>query len=209
MLRRRLQRPSHPTVVAYLALFVALGGTSAYAANTVFSTDIVDGEVKSVDVGNGEILSADVKDQSLTTFDVSTFLGADVVDGTLTAADLADDSVGFAEIQANSIFGGQVEDHSLSASDISEVTARNFAANIGVVPAQSCVFRERNTGRDISGDHLLLTPNSGNANPNLSYTAEYRPVDATQFANLKVCNPTGSAIDDGTTNFNLLAISPF
>jgi hypothetical protein len=50
-----------------------LGGTGAYAANTVFSTDIVDGQVN----------SADVKDQSLTTFDVSTFLGADVVDGTL------------------------------------------------------------------------------------------------------------------------------
>jgi hypothetical protein len=75
-------------VVAYLALFVALGGTSAYAANTVFSADIVDGEVKSVDVGDGEIKSADVKDQSLTTFDVSTFLGADVVDNTLTGDDI-------------------------------------------------------------------------------------------------------------------------
>ena len=56
-------------VVAFLALFVALGTGGAYAANTIASTDIIDGEVK----------SADVKDESLTTFDVSTFLGADVV----------------------------------------------------------------------------------------------------------------------------------
>ena len=78
-------------VVGLLALFVALGGT-AYAANTVCSTDIVDGEVKSVDIGNNEIGSADVKDNSLNTFDVHSFLGVDVVDGTLTGADMADAS---------------------------------------------------------------------------------------------------------------------
>ena len=87
---------STPTCWLSLALFVALGGTSAYAANTVGSSDIIDGEVKSVDIGNGEIKSADVKDQSLTTFDVSTFLGADIVDGSLTGADISDNSIGVA-----------------------------------------------------------------------------------------------------------------
>jgi hypothetical protein len=86
---RRLRPRSVYDVCAALALFVALGGT-AYAVNTVNSTDIVDGQVKSVDVGDGEIKSADVKDQSLTTFDVSTFLGADIVDGTLTDRDVGD-----------------------------------------------------------------------------------------------------------------------
>jgi hypothetical protein len=85
---RKLRPRSIYDVFALLALIVAVGGTSAYAANTVFSTDIVDGEVKSVDVGDAEVKSADVKDQSLTTFDVSTFLGADVVDNTLTGADV-------------------------------------------------------------------------------------------------------------------------
>ncbi len=86
---RKLRPRSIYDVFALLALVVALGGTSAYAANTIFSTDIVDGQVKSVDVGDNEIKSADVKDQSLTTFDVSTFLGADIVDGSLTSADVA------------------------------------------------------------------------------------------------------------------------
>ena len=88
MLRKLRSRISYANVVATLALFVAVGTGGAYAANTVFSTDIVDGEVKSVDVGDAEIKSADVKDQSLTTFDVSTFLGADVVDNTLTGDDV-------------------------------------------------------------------------------------------------------------------------
>ena len=36
-------------VCSLLALFIALGTGAAYAANTVFSTDIVNGEVKSVE----------------------------------------------------------------------------------------------------------------------------------------------------------------
>jgi hypothetical protein len=88
-MRRRILAHLKGNAVAYLALFVALGGTSAYAANTVFSADIVNGEVKSVDVGDGEIGSADVKDNSLNTFDVHSFLGVDIVDGTITGADLA------------------------------------------------------------------------------------------------------------------------
>ena len=53
-----------------LALFLVLAGSTAYAANTVFSTDIVNGEVKSVDVGTGQIRSADVRDGGLTGADV-------------------------------------------------------------------------------------------------------------------------------------------
>jgi hypothetical protein len=94
MLRKlRPRRPSHATVVAYLGLFVALGGT-AYAVNTVGSTDIIDGQVKSVDVGDNEIGSADVKDNSINTFDVHSFLGVDVVDNSLTGADIDESTLG-------------------------------------------------------------------------------------------------------------------
>jgi hypothetical protein len=94
----RLRPRSIYDVFALLALFVAVGGTGAYAANTVFSSDIVNGEVKSVDIGDNEIGSADVKDQSLNTFDVHSFIGEDVIDGTLTGADLQDGSVGAADL---------------------------------------------------------------------------------------------------------------
>jgi hypothetical protein len=114
--RLRSRRPSHATVVAYLALFVALGGTSAYAANTIFSTDIVDGQVKNADIGSNQITTAKIYPGSVTKTDVH----ADAVDSTkvlnneirsedvrddtlagggLTGADLAEDSVGYNELQ--------------------------------------------------------------------------------------------------------------
>jgi hypothetical protein len=183
MLRKlRPRRPSHGTVVAYMALFVALGGT-AYAVNTVGSTDIIDGQVKSVDIGDGEvssadvknqdILSADVKDQSLTTFDVSTFLGADIVDGTLTG------------------------------HDVGIYSDRFFVNSIGTVGATGCSYGGLSlpiTPKDT--DHIVLTPDYGTSSTNLTYTAEVK--NGSAF--IKVCNPTASPINgDGT--FNVLVIA--
>ena len=53
-MKLRSRRPNHTTVVAYLAFFGVLATGGAYAANTILSTDIVDGEVKTADLaGNG------------------------------------------------------------------------------------------------------------------------------------------------------------
>ena len=96
MLRKLSRRVSYANVMSTIAVFVAVGTGGAYAANTIGSTDIIDGQVKSVDIGNGEVNSADVKDESLTTFDVSTFLGSDVVDNTLTGADVNESTLNLA-----------------------------------------------------------------------------------------------------------------
>ena len=77
-LLRKLRPRSVYDVMAAIACFGCAGGGTAYAANTIGSTDIIDGQVQ----------QRHVKDQSLTTFDVSTFLGADIVDGTLTDKDV-------------------------------------------------------------------------------------------------------------------------
>jgi hypothetical protein len=47
---QRISNYIRRNVVAYLALFVALTGSSAYAAGAVFSEDIVNGEVKTPDL---------------------------------------------------------------------------------------------------------------------------------------------------------------
>jgi hypothetical protein len=65
----KVRRHLAANVVAYLALFLALGG-GAYAAvtagkNTVKSKSIKDGQVKTKDLGKDAVVSAKVKDGSL------------------------------------------------------------------------------------------------------------------------------------------------
>jgi hypothetical protein len=62
-------------VIAYLALFAALGGASAYAAEKLTSKQIAKSAIKSKHVKDGQIASVDVKDNSLS--------GADINESTL------------------------------------------------------------------------------------------------------------------------------
>jgi hypothetical protein len=186
VLRRLRSRLTYANVMSTIAVFGVLAGGSAYAANTIGSTDIIDGQVN----------SADVKDQSLTTFDVSTFLGADIVDGTITGADLA----------SNSITRDQVSNNTLIDRDVGETVLRDFAGDIGTVSASSCVNKAV-TGGPLSFDHILLTPSFRDANGALEYTAKYDPT--ANVAYIHVCNWSNATIDDGTTHFNLLAFNGF
>lgn len=77
---RRLLRHARRNAVAYVALFVAMGGTS-YAAATIGSGQIVDDSVKSVDINNADgVRSADVRNDSLTGGGLT---GTDVRESTL------------------------------------------------------------------------------------------------------------------------------
>src|SRR3954451_8203606 len=69
-----MRRPSHATVVAYVSLFVAVGGTSVAAVtianNAVVSSSIKDGQVKTADLGANVVTSAKVKAGSLLASDL-------------------------------------------------------------------------------------------------------------------------------------------
>ena len=69
-------------VAAFVAgSFVASPELRAYAANTVFSTDIVDGEVKTADLANNAVTAGKIKDAEV------------------KAAEIATDAVGGSELQ--------------------------------------------------------------------------------------------------------------
>jgi hypothetical protein len=100
-----IRRPGHGTAVAYLALFIALGGT-AYAANTVGSDDIIDDSIQSVDIKDKDVKAVDLAKGAVTT--------AAVKDNSLTTADIAGiDSAGKISISAASVPNGQCRQFTL------------------------------------------------------------------------------------------------
>lgn len=64
-MKRMFRSGRYANVTSTLALVVALGGTSAYAANTIRSSDIVNGQVKRVDIANNAVNSGKVQNNSL------------------------------------------------------------------------------------------------------------------------------------------------
>jgi hypothetical protein len=128
----------------------------------------------------------------------------------VSEAKIAAAAVGGAKIAPGAVTATKVEDFSLHGADVGEAQFFNFAAVIGVVPANACA------GGTVSGlptdarDHLLLTPIDTVTAPapssdNLDYSARWSTSPGQM--RITVCNVTGSAIDDGTTNFNLLVIN--
>ena len=97
MLRSIHRRFTYANVVASLALFLALGGGAAWAAN--------------------EFTGANIRDGTLTGVDVK---GSTSVEGTLTGQDIKRGSVKGRDIAANSIDGGRIADNSLRGLDIDE-----------------------------------------------------------------------------------------
>ena len=80
-----------------LALFLVLTGGTAYAANTVFSSDIV----------NNEVYSADVRNDTL-------------AGGGLTAGDLRSGAVATAEINDGAVRTADVQNEALTGADIKD-----------------------------------------------------------------------------------------
>jgi uncharacterized protein YjbI with pentapeptide repeats len=119
---------TYANVMVTLLAIGALTGGVAYAANTVFSTDIVDGEVKTADldtnsvrtsgIAAGRVQSADVKNDSLT--------GGDITDSSLTGTEIAHSSLTGADLASASIEEGNLSPESVTGSE--PATARLLAA---------------------------------------------------------------------------------
>ena len=68
----RSYRPAHGTVVGYIALFIALGGTSwAVATGSIDSREIKNNTVRSKDIRNNDIRGRDVRRGAIRSSDVA------------------------------------------------------------------------------------------------------------------------------------------
>ena len=201
-----MKRPSFATVVALLALFVALGGPA---------------EAQRL-IGKGKVTSLSVKDRSLKLRDLNrktvrrlratrnnTITEAKLANGSVTPGKLAPDAVGSAAIADGSITGADIANGSVGASDLSRFWGR-FRIAVPAISAGTCWSGEpagltpELAGADISQDLVLVTPDTRWRHPQLSYTVRIS-ANPTRFV-LAGCNRTVSRVDGFEVGFRYVVI---
>jgi hypothetical protein len=106
-------------VCSFLALAVAISTGSAYAANTIFSTDIVDGEVKTQDLAIDAVTSSRLSQGAVHTVDLAnaSVTGGKIASNTLTAFDLAGgESNGAISLPASYVANGLCRDGTIGVN---------------------------------------------------------------------------------------------
>jgi hypothetical protein len=126
---------TYANVMATIAVFLVLTGGTAVAlngSNTVFSDDIVNGEVKAADIGSNAVGSGKIVDGGVQ--------GVDIFDGTVDSPDILDGAVGNNDVRKNAITSGKVQDESLTGTDVlnDSLTGIDVAeSSLGKVPSAS------------------------------------------------------------------------
>ena len=139
--RRWLHVPSPAMIVACVALFVALGGTS-YAAATLAANSVGTKQIKKSAVTNAKVKNA-------------TLTGAKVKDATLTGAKVKDATLTGAKVKDATLTGAKILDASVTGADLADAAVD--AAKIGTIP-----------GARVQRDTAITIP-SASASTVLSY----------------------------------------
>ena len=101
-MRRHL---TYANVISTLSLVLVVGGGAAYAANTIGSSDIINGQVRTVDLANNAVNSAKIADSTVT--------GDDVANNSIASADITNNSVAGADVASNTLDGLDIQEGSL------------------------------------------------------------------------------------------------
>jgi len=214
----------HATVVAYLALFAALGGT-AWAVATIGPKDIKDNAVHSRHIENGQVKSADVQDESLTNDDVldsslsgndisdGSLGGVDIGEGTVTGTQIGDGTLTGADVQNGTIGGADITDNAVTSADVfGDLSTSDYALDagttnldLGSIAAQTCaesslIALDEGT---FDNDPIALTADDDFAGtPESRLIYETRLVGGAQNAfRIILCNITGAAYDPPSITF--------
>jgi len=130
---------TYANVMSTLAALFALTGGVAYAANTVFSADIVDGQVRTADLAANAVNSSKIADGQVTEADIGqgAVNTAELRNDVVTAQKVANESLVGNDVAANTLKGADIDESTLDIGDTARAYARVFhACN------PECVLRE-------------------------------------------------------------------
>lgn len=129
---KRLRRPSHATVVAYLALFVALGGTaSANRHLLIGGHDIRAHSITSRDLARGSVTARAIRHGAVT--------APALRPGAITTSALGPQVVANLEAQANQIDGSRIKDGTITAAKLAAGSVTGDAVAPGSLPGDRLV----------------------------------------------------------------------
>ena len=136
-MQRRIARPLER--FAWICLLLILSGGTAYALdgrNTVFSDDIVNGQVHSADIGDGRVRSVDVADDT-TKFALQ---GVDIANDSLTGADIDESTLAEVPSALSAAVGGTGRSTALAGCDPSDENLITCTTVSLTLPASSRVL---------------------------------------------------------------------
>ena len=208
---RRIRPRSLYDVLAALAFFGVIAGGTAYAANTVFSTDIVDGQVKAVDLGDGAVTNAKLADSAVGKAEIAAgavengklangAVGASkLANGAATNAKVADGAVTTQKVLNGSLTGSDIGDNTLTSSDIDESTLGPIGETVPAVRATA-----PEAGNFYDGECYNETPYVQLASPTvISFSAEDYDIGGLHTTTSN-CETAGSRLTAPTTGIYLI-----
>jgi hypothetical protein len=142
---------TYSNVISTLCLFLLLGGGTAVAldgSNTVFSDDIVNGEVKNADIGVSEVKANSVAPDSLGGGKITdrSVKNADLALGASSSNTIADGGIQGVDVKNDTLTGAQVDestlfnDDSLNGGDINEASLTGVnASQLGGIGASGFI----------------------------------------------------------------------
>jgi hypothetical protein len=201
----RLRRPSHATVIAYLALFVALSGTamavkkigpSGLKKNAVTTKKIADSAVTTPKIANGAVSTQKLGDSAVTESKLAqdSVSGSKIQQAVIGTGKLRDAAVENEKIADNAVTGAKVADGSLGLVKVAAVVQEAFPDPPNIATGQCDDAPNISVPGIQAGDSILVLPR-----PTLGNQADFAPIagqvdPATGDVNIVFCNG-GAAVD--------------
>jgi len=145
-------RLTFANVCSFLALLIALSTGGAYAANSISSSDIVNGEVKTKDLAGDAVTGKKLHNNAVHGQDLAAGAvdSTKILDGSITLAELADGSVNSAKVAGDSLTASDLAAGSVGTAEVADGSIANVdLAGTAVTGAK--VVNESLTTADIAG----------------------------------------------------------
>jgi hypothetical protein len=184
MVRWIRARLSYANVASTLALFLALGTGTAYAANEWTGENIVDQSLTAADLQIGTIGTLRVQDNSLQAIDLAP--------DSATSSEIASAAVGGSEIAAGAVGTSEIANNTVSSADLAGGSSTGtISISAGSIANGRCTDVDTSISGAVAGDAVIFSINGAAPGGVLFYGVR---VPSNGHVTLKVCNFTGGVM---------------